>query len=93
MRKRGSLIAFSIRDERSQSDISLDVVRMKLWVPRDGQEEGKPHAGEQIIHLLIQGGGAERGHQCAVETLIDGGDFLVLAARRVVEGGGSEGDE
>ena len=53
MRKRGSLIAFSIRDERSQSDISLDVVRMKLWVPRDGQEEGKPHAGEQIILSLI----------------------------------------
>ena len=28
-----------------------------------------------------------------MEALVDGGDFLVLAACRVVEGGGSEGNE
>lgn len=36
MRKRGGLEAFSVRDERGQGDISLNVVRMQLRVARNG---------------------------------------------------------
>lgn len=90
---RGGLFAFSLRDERGHINVALNVLGVQLWVAGDDQEEGEPHACEQVAHLLIQGGGIKSGYQRLVEALVNGGDFLVVIVTCVVKGGGGEGDE